>query len=357
MREGMAISSARGALPRARAQGPSKGRATIVTLSQLAGVSASTVSRALKNDPRISEETRNRIAALASKAGYTPNAFARTLSSGRSGLLGIVLGSVQNPFYSELLEEAVAQAAARGMRLLIVHAGGGPIEDRTAEALLQYQVDGCIITSAELSSNAVNICAANGVPVVMVNRIPRLHASAVACDNAEGGRELARFLVEGGHKRIAMVQAPARSSTGMERVRGFVEQLTALGLEPAMRMDGGGNYDGGFACGQEIAKLPAGRRPDAIFGISDVMAMGAMDALRLAGIRVPEDISVVAFDNISAASHPPYGLTTIAQPLQAMVHRGLDILMARIRDPSLPDEAVQLRGRLIVRRSSRVPGG
>ena len=206
---------------------PGDERETVVTLARLAGVAASTVSRALKGDPRISPATRRRIAALAVERGYTPNALARTLSSGRSGLIGLVLGPIENPFYSELMQEAVSQAADRGLRLLLLHVGAGAMEDRTAQALLQYQVDGCLITSAELSSHAARICAAHNVPVVMVNRVPRLHASAIACDNFQGGQDMADFLLAGGHRRFAIIRGNPDSSTSIERERGFAERLTA----------------------------------------------------------------------------------------------------------------------------------
>ena len=334
-------------------RGGSHARPTILTLSRAAGVSASTVSRALKNDPRISAATRRRIALLAAEAGYTPDAVARTLSGGRSGLIGLVLGDVHNPFYPELLQEAVAQAAERGLRLLLLHVGAGPIEDRTAEALLHYRVEGALITSAELSSRAAEICAANGVPVVMVNRVPRLHASAVSCDNAEGGRQLAEFLLRGGHRRFAVVRGTPGTSTSAERERGFAEVLSREGMEVMATFEGGSTYEGGFAAGERLAASAGRDRPDAVFAVNDIMAMGLADALRLAGVKVPEDISIVGFDDIAAAARPPYRLTTVAQPLQAMVRRGFDLLMGRMAAPSLGGESILLRGRLIIRTSAR----
>jgi DNA-binding LacI/PurR family transcriptional regulator len=328
-------------------------RATIVTLSQRAGVAPSTISRALKGDTRISAETRERIAALARELGYTPNALARTLSSGRSGLIGLVLGPATHPIYTALMHEAVAQGAARGLRMLIIHAGAGPIEDTTAEVLLQYKVDGCLITSATLSSHAAAICAANGVPVVMVNRVARQHGSAVACDNLAGGAELARLLLSRGHRRFATVITSNPTSTAVEREQGFLRPLEQAGLRPMLRLDGQSTYDGGYAAGLRIAALPAAHRPDAVFAVSDIIAMGVMDALRLQGLRVPQDLSVVGFDDIAEAARPIYDLTTVAQPLAAMVRRGLDLLAARMADPSLPDEAVSLRGRLVIRGSVR----
>ena len=334
-------------------EGATRRRATIVTLSRQAGVAPSTISRALKGDPRISAETRERIAKLARELGYTPNALARTLSSGRSGLIGLVLGPATHPIYTALLHEAVAQGAERGLRMLIIHAGAGPIEDTTAEVLLQYKVDGCLITSATLSSRAAAVCAGNGVPVVMVNRVAREHGSAVACDNLAGGAELAQLLLARGHRRFATVITSNPTSTAVEREQGFLSRLEQDGLRPMLRLDGQSTYDGGYAAGQRIAALPPGQRPDAVFAVSDIIAMGVMDGLRLGGLRVPRDLSVVGFDDIAEAARPIYDLTTVAQPLSAMVRRGLDLLAARMTNPDLPDEAVSLRGRLVVRGSVR----
>ncbi|MBR0658993.1 LacI family DNA-binding transcriptional regulator [Neoroseomonas oryzicola] len=336
---------------------PGKPRTTIVTLSRSAGVSTSTVSRALKGDPSISPSMRARIAALAAEAGYMPNIMARTLSSGRSGLIGLVLGAASNPFYAMLLEELVRQAAARQQRFMIIHAGAGPIEDSTAEALLHYRVDGCLITSADLSSRAADICARNGVPVVMINRIPRQHASAVSCDNAEGGGTLARFLRAGGHRRAGILHSGAGSSNGIERERGFTEAFTRGAARIVFRFDARSVYEGGYAAGEAIAEMPAGKRPDCLFAVSDIIGMGAMDALRAKGLRVPQDISVVGFDCIPDGARPHYAITTFRQPVAAMVRRGLDLLAARIGEPSLPDEAVLLRGEIVIRASARQAAG
>lgn len=332
---------------------PNGQRATIVTLSQAAGVAPSTVSRALRGDTRISAETRARIARLAEAAGYTPHASARTLSSGRSGLIGMVVGSSANPFYTELLHAAVAQAAKRALRLLMIHAGPGSIENTTADALLQYQVDGCLITSVELPSNVSKVCSANDVPVVMVNRIAKLHSSAVTCDNLNGSAQLAELLLHRHYRSIAIVGTYSSSSTGQEREAGFKRHLEHSGLRPVLRLDGRSTYEGGFEAGLQIADLPPSVRPDAVFAVSDIMAFGVLDALRLAGLRVPEDLAVVGFDGLPQAGRPIYDLTTIEQPVGSMMGRALDLLQARMINRTLPDETVALKGRLILRGSIR----
>ncbi|MFC3126695.1 LacI family DNA-binding transcriptional regulator [Pseudoroseomonas globiformis] len=334
-------------------------RPTVSSLARLAGVASSTVSRALKGDERISPAVRRRIAALAAEAGYTPNALARGLVGGRSGLVGLVLGPVSNPIYAEMMQEAVTEAERRGLRLMLLHAGPGPIEDSTAAALLQYRMDGCLITSAGLSSRAAAICAANDVPVVMLNRVPKLHAVAVSCDNRAGGEALALHLLETGHRRPAIIMGNADTSTSLERAEAFATALVEAGLEPPRRFPGGASHAAGFAAGQAIAGLPARERPDAIFGCADILAMGAMDALREAGLRVPEDISVVGFDGIAAAAAAPYRMTTLSVPLSAMIARGFGLLAERMSGIPLPDEVVLLRGTLQRRgtvRDTQPPG-
>ncbi|WP_338664749.1 LacI family DNA-binding transcriptional regulator [Pararoseomonas sp. SCSIO 73927] len=329
-------------------------RATLLSLAGAAGVSASTVSRALRGDGRISPTTRKRIEALAAETGYAPNAMARTLLGGRSGLIGLVLGPMHNPFYPDLLEELVAQAAERGQRLVILHAGEGSMEDRTAQALLQYQLDGCIVTSAVLPSRIAAICRENAVPLVMVNRVAREHGTAVYCDNVEGGARLADWLIDAGHQRHAVVGGHVDTSTSLDRERGFVARLAERGHALAVRFDGGSTRQGGWAAGTQVATMSPGKRPDAIFAVSDGMAMGVIDALRANSVPVGEagGVSVVGFDGVAAALKPPYELTTIVQPLQSVVGRGLDLLLARVEDPAAPDEVVMLRGTLHLGRSA-----
>ncbi|MFC3125509.1 LacI family DNA-binding transcriptional regulator [Pseudoroseomonas globiformis] len=326
---------------------------TVVTLARLAGVSHSTVSRALNGDPRISSATRERITAIAIDQGYMPDALARTLSGGRSGLIGLVLGPVENPFYISMLQEVVAQAAVRGLRPLILHLGAGSAEEDTLRALHQYRVDGCLVTSAQLSSDIADLCGRRGVPVVMLNRVTRLHASSVSSDNIAGAEQMAHFLLSEGHRSFAFVGTDTASSTAQEREEGFCRALSTAGFGVTRFSGQSSSWLGGFAAGEEIASLPQDARPHAIFAVSDIMALGVIDALRRHGLRVPEDVSVAGFDDIAEASRPTYNLSTIAQPLVTMVQRGMDLLLARIRNPDLPHETVLLRGRLVARGTTR----
>lgn len=330
------------------------GRPTVETISTEAGVSISTVSRALRDDPRISADRRAEIVAIAKRLGYTPHASARALVTRRTGIIGFVTGSSSNPFYPELMEALVASAAQHALRIMPLHISRAPLSETTIQALLQYQMDGCIISSADLSSRAAQICHENGVPLVMVNRVPRLQGCAVSCNNFAGGEMIAEFLLQGGHRKIAVVLGTPNASTSMERAAGAAAALSRAGLKVAARIEGHSTYAGGKEAGHLLWKEPS-RRPDAILCVNDIMACGTLDALRELGVRVPEQVSVVGFDDIAAASWGAYQITTVAQPISEMVDRAIDMLLRRLKKPNLAPEIAYLTGKLIVRRSSRVP--
>lgn len=328
-------------------------RATVRSISERAGVSASTVSRALKGDMRISEKTRVAILGIAREEGYTPNASARTLVTRRSGVIGFVMGEATNPFYPEMLERLTAHLDLRGLRLMLLHAGAGPLEAETVQALIQYQMDGVLIASAQLSSSAAEICTQHRVPMVMINRLARIRSCAVLCHNKAGGRLVGDLLIEAGHRRIAFVAGRPDTSTSEDREAGLLGALSAAGLGLHARREGLYTYQGGFAAARDLLGLDP--PPDAIFSANDIMALGVLDAIRLTGLRVRHDVSVVGFDDIQAASWPVYDLTTIAQPVDAMIERALDLLLQRMEDPSLPGEDVYIHGELRRRGSARLP--
>jgi len=328
-------------------------RPTVTTISRRAGVAASTVSRALKGDPRIAKKTRAEILEIAKEVGYMPYASARAMVTGQSGLIGFVTGGTDNPFYSEMLEVLVSRAGRRRRRVMVLHAGTEPLEESTVETLVQYQMDGCIITSAELSSRAADICHRFRVPVVMMNRVPLIHSSAVSCNNYGGSELLIELLLAAGHKKIAIVGGTQNTSTSLDRQRGAADALARRGLEPVVQVDGQSNYMGGLKATALI--IAESHRPDAIYAVNDIMAMGVVDALGAHGIRVPDDVSVIGFDDIRSASWPRYSLTTVAQPIDAMVDRSLDLLEARIAENETPAEAIHIAGKLRLRRSCRLP--
>jgi DNA-binding LacI/PurR family transcriptional regulator len=324
-------------------------RATLLSISRKAGVSTSTVSRALRGDSRISDAMQAKLQQMARSEGYTPNAMARSLSTRRSNVIGLALGDLHNPFFPELLESLALSLARVRRHLMLLQTGPGTLRDDDLESIIGYQMDGCIISSANVSSRAADICLQHKVPMVMLNRVALNRGSAVSCHNKAGATELAQLLVKAGYRRIGMIEGNVDTSTNIDRKSGFIEGLEQAGLQLACLIPGSSTYNGAFAAMQEVIRLDP--LPEAIFAVNDVMALGAIDAARRAGLRIPEDIGVVGFDDIRAASSPAYELTTMSQPREAMVERAVQILIERIENPALADEEIFIRGELKIRSS------
>lgn len=325
---------------------------TIRTISRLVGVSPSTVSRALKGDPRISEKTRAAVVAIARKQGYAPNAAARSLVTRRSGLVGIVLGSMENPFYAELFGALYRRLVEIGKHPILLHVGGEALDSEGIKPIRQYQMDGCIIAAARLSSKAAETCAESRLPMVMINRVARVHSSAVSCDNHAGGMMAGDLLIDAGHRRIAFIAGRENTSTSEDRESGLRQSLRRADLELAGWARGHYTYEGGFAAAEELL---ADQPPDALFVANDIMAIGAIDAIRERGLSIPEDISVVGFDDIRQAQWRNYQLTTVAQPVEAMITRTLALLVERMDHPDVPAESISILGEMRLRRSARLP--
>jgi LacI family transcriptional regulator len=223
--------------------------------------------------------------------------------------------------------------------------------------MLQYRVDGCIvIASVPISTEALATCEQYRMPLVLLNRLaPDSTASSVLCNSRLGSHKIAEFLVAGGHKRIAFIGGRPDSVIAQDREAGFRAGLAAAGQTLYARAVGGFRFEGGYQAARELLDLSP--RPDAIFAASDIMALATLDAMRDAGLRAPDDVSLVGFDDIRSSAWPAYRLTTIAQPVEALLGRSLDLLSARIDNPECPPEIIYINGELKIRRSARVPPG
>jgi DNA-binding LacI/PurR family transcriptional regulator len=293
------------------------------------GVSQSTISRAFSRHASIAPAMRERVMAAAGALGYQPNVIARSLSTRRSNIVGIVMARMTNPFYPELLEQLARALQLVGLQTLLFHALPGDDVDSQLPLLLQYQVDAVVIASATISSAMTRAWTATGRPAVLFNRtVPGAGVTTVSCDNLAGGRAVAELLVSLGRRRIAYVAGRSDTSTNADRELGFIQRLGELGV--ALHARAGGReygYEQGYAATLELAAT----RPDAIFYANDITALGGMDALRQElGLRVPEDVAVVGFDDIAMAAWPSYGLTTVRQPVQAMIEATVACLAANM---------------------------
>ncbi|MBV9747751.1 MAG: LacI family DNA-binding transcriptional regulator [Acetobacteraceae bacterium] len=333
------------------AAGAERHPVTARQLARVLGISQSTVSRAFSPGGTVAPAMRARVLEAAARLGYQPNAIARSLSTRRSGIVGIVMATMTNPFYPEVLEHLSRRLHEADLRTLLFNVPPGQELDSELPLLLRYQVDAVVIASATISSAMAREWAATGRAAVLFNRtVPGAKVASVSCDNEAGGRAVADFLVARGHRCPAFVAGRRDTSTNLDRERGFLARLQDLGVPLHARVDGGEySYEAGFAAALELA----GQRPDAIFFANDIMALGGMDALRhRLRLCVPEDVSVVGFDDIPMAAWPSYGLTTVQQPVQRMIEETVRILVEAGRG----GEATQvhlLPGCLIERGSTR----
>ncbi len=332
--------------------------ASSLDVARRAGVSQSAVSRVFTPGASVSTRMRERVLAAAAALDYRPNVLARSLITGRSRVIGLILAYLDNQYYPVVLERLCTALQARAYHVMIFIAPQANADvERVLGEILDHQVSGIVMASATLSSTLAARCAEQGVPVVQFNRAqddPAL--SAVTSDNVAGGRMLARFLAAGRHRRIAYIAGWAEASTQRDREAGFRQGLAEAGA--SLFAHDSGDYS--FAGAQQATRRMFGkrRRPDAVFVANDHMAIPAMDVLRADfGLRVPEDVSVVSYDDSPPAAWASYGLTGIRQPTNAMVAAVVDILMARIEDADAPPRRVVLPGELVVRQSARVPEG
>ena len=245
-----------------------------------------------------------------------------------------------------------ADSAAGEAKLLASIAGPDQEVDDLLPLVLQYRLDGLICTSITLSSSVVETCGQYGIPVVLFNRyVPEQRVSAVCCDNVEGGRLVANFFLNAGHKRIACITGDSNSSTSRDREKGFTDRLRERGVISIQREQGRYTYEAGYEAVRQLLSRP--QPPDAMFCVSDVMALGALDACRECGLRVPEDIAVVGFDDIPMASWRSYALTTIREPIGEMVDATIAMLLERIEAPETEPAIRLFPGALVVRQSAR----
>ncbi len=340
-------------------------RKTSVTsydVAKAAGVSQSAVSRAFSPGASIAEKTRQRVLDAARELGYQPNAIARSMSTARqepsqkSGMVGIVVTRLEDPFFAHAIANFSRHLQARGWHMLLFTVDSSAEVDEALNSLMQYRIDGVIILSAILSDHMAQVCRAQGTPVMLYNRDTKgLEVSAVGIANHEGGRLAADILLEAGHERIAFVGGDAGDETSREREAGFVQRLAEAGLTPFQRESG----DYTFVSGREAGLRLFARhgRPDAVFCASDVMALGILHAARFdLGLRVPLDFSLIGFDDIPAAAWPGHQLTTIRQPIRRMIREAVSILAEAMEAPGEPPHTRLFPGTLILRDTVRGMG-
>lgn len=340
-------------------EGPKPEKVTAQDVARAAGVSRSAVSRVYTPGASVSEKTAKKVRAAAETLGYRPNVLARSLITGRSRMIGLVVAYLENYFYPEALEKFSKALQAEGYHVLIFMASqtAGNIDD-VIDEILDYQVAGIIAASVAMSSNLATRCRALGVPVVLFNRAQDMSGvGAITSDNFSGGREIARFLLAGGHERIGYIAGWEGASTQRDREAGLMAGLAEGGAQLFARGQGDFHADRARVAARKMF-AERDRRPDAVFVANDHMAFAVMDVLRFElGLSVPEDVSVVGFDDVPPAAWPAYALTTARQRANLMVERTVATLLDQIETPGVAPVSEAIEAPLVVRRSARIPQG
>ncbi len=321
-------------------------------VARLAGVSQTTVSRAFRTSPDVTPETRHKVMQAAETLGYRPHALARSLITGRSRIIGIVVAREYMDYFAPLFCLLADKVGEQGYNIMTFLAPENiAVPEAMVREILGYRIDGLLLASIDISSTFADECSKAGIPVVLFNRYqPGGQVSAITTDDMEGGRAAAELLLKTGHRRPAMIVGRQSTSTSVDRERGFVEALARNGMKPFGR--GVGDYLAESAAKAALRLLdrPPEMRPDGIFVASETMAIAALEAVRHdLGLRVPEDVSIVGFDDGRLSAMPSFNLTTYHLPISRMIEEAADLLLGQIEDGSILPRRLTVPGHLVQR--------
>ena len=329
-------------------------RPTIIDVAKRAGVSKSLVSLVLRDAPNVGDSSRKVVLTAARELGYRPNAVARSLVHQRSRVFGCVMSDLHNAFFADVADGIEDAAVAGGYRALL---SGGYLDAKreatAVDTLLQLQVDGLIMMGSMMDSRAI-FDSAGKTPVVLVGRRTRGRPmDSVSNDDSAGANAVIDHLVELGHRHIAHIHAGSYGGSRGRR-NGYESAMRRHGLEDCIRaVRGAFTEAGGHAAMREV--IASGDLPTAVFMANDFAAMGALDALDDAGISVPEDISVVGYDDIVSSHSARVALTTVAQPSVDIGRTAVRLLIDRLEHGREAPRHVVLPPRLVVRGTTATP--
>jgi len=325
---------------------------TIREVAQHAQVSVTTVSHVINGTRFVSEEAKARVQAAIAALHYVPSAVARSLKSSRTHTVGMMIPNNSNPYFAEIIRGIEDTCFAAGFNVILCNSDDDPHKQAAyVRVLSEKQVDGLIVLSSGGDPELLDTLRGAPMPQVVVDReIDDLAADLVEVDHEGGARLAVEHLVSLGHARIACIAGPLALSPARQRVQGWRSALQAAGLacDDALVADGGFTAAGGFAAMRALLVY----RPSAVFASNDLMAIGAICAAAEAGLRVPQDVSMIGFDDIALAAYSNPPLTTIAQPKHQTGELAAQLLMQRIAQPGRPLQREILRPSLVLRRSA-----
>ena len=327
---------------------------TLEDIAQKSGVSRSTVSRVINGDQKVSSKTRERVNAVIQHYNFQPNLAARGLASRKTGILGLVIPEqvsklFSDPYFAQLIHGVTAACNEKKYTVMLWLAEPEFERSTITQILHNGLIDGVIVTSMIMDDPIVQSLYESEMPFVLVGRHPKLDVNYVDVDNIQGGMDATAHLLHRGRRRVATITGPLNMIAGNDRYLGYLKAYQQFGIEadPSLKVEGSFTESSGYECMKKLLPL----KPDAVFAASDMMAIGALQALREAGLRVPEDISIVGFDDIQIAGQVAPPLTSIRQPSDQMGAMAVETLVECIQHPQPQTRHLLLSTQLIVRSS------
>ncbi len=334
--------------------------ATLKDVAELAGVDVSTASRVLNGASfRVRENTRQKVLAAARQLGYQPNALARSLRVGKTNMFALIIPDITNPFFAELSKGAEDATASYGYSLIICNTEDRPEpEEEYIRALRERQIDGFLVATAHNGGTSARKLIEANYPLVLVNRRMRgVRTGYVVADDASGAKDAVNYLIQLGHRRIAHISGYLHADTARRRLDAYVSTMTSHGLAQETRdltVESDFTFKGGQDAMTALLELP--ERPTAVFVANDVMALGAMTITQARGIRVPDDISIVGFNDIALAQYSYPRLTTVRTPSYEMGALAAQMLLKRVKGEDANPPGIVMRSELVIRDSTAPRG-
>jgi LacI family transcriptional regulator, repressor for deo operon, udp, cdd, tsx, nupC, and nupG len=332
----------------------SEKRPTIKDVAKQANVSAQTVSAVINGKPGITDQTRKRVRGIIEELGYRPFGIARSLRTGQTRTIALIVSDIENPFFSKVASTAEDYAHHSGYSLILYNTHDDPErENRYLEQALQNWVDGVLFVATQDRVKSLEMLKAADVPYVALDRIPEQYQGpSITLDNVLASQMATQHLIELGHRRIVHVSGPLHLRLARERLKGYTEAMESHELSPIHEVEEDSNwrFEDGYITTQRM--LARESRPTAIAAANDRMAIGAMRAIVDAGLRVPDDISVIGVDDLAVAAYCIPTLTTIRQPFNEIGTLGIRLLLDILEKKPIEQISITLRPTLVIRQST-----
>jgi LacI family transcriptional regulator len=330
---------------------------TLREVAKLAGVSAMTVSRVINNAAGVRTETKRRVEEVIAELDYVPNRVARGLTSSKTGIFGLIVPDVVNPFFTLVVRGAETVARRAGYRVLLCNSEADlALERQYIDDMISHRIEGLLIAPVgDRSRTSLLPLVRRGFPFVLIDRsVARLDCDLVQADSMAGAREMVEHLIDVGHRRIAFIMGTDDMSTSRERLQGYREALAAGGIDfvPELVFVTTVDRIGGYRAMQQVLRIE--RRPSAVFAVNNMTALGAMQAIREEALTVPEDIALVCFDDVEHLAVLSPFLTVMDQPADAFGTIAVQLLLERIAGQAGDrPRVVRMKPNLILRESCR----